>query len=491
MPHSPADSLLIASGSGPGPSGWLLAIHAGKPVEIIDRIHSFGLTMVDDHLYRVLCSAPEAGTSGELLVYDEKGIASYRRIDGLADPHGAVWDGQSLVVPCSATNEILWLSPDGKINRKWRAPGEDDSWHLNGACWHDGRLFVSAFGRFPTNRELITKMRTPVGIVFDLESGTDEVTGLCCPHDPAFADSSWIVCNSSEYELVAVEPASNRRLRSVALGGWTRGLAFTNDFIYVGVSSERHKGDAGFGSIVTLDRKTWEILERVELPCQEVQSLCVVPSGMASGLRRGFRTNSYRISVQNREDMFHATGSMQPEFKVTEMPALDAIDRSIAARMSLPTEVTAGQPFPVWVEFTNLGRHPLLTAIPHPVNMACKLASAGDPASYVETRRENLPKPVPALGSFRWRLEVPAPATLSEYELVFTLVQEWVAWFDDVNTGSVRGRFRVIEGTPLKRKFRSYRSRSYNRRILAAWFAKVFAAILSHPFSPISTKSSG
>jgi acetolactate synthase-1/2/3 large subunit len=481
----PKDEALIASGSGPGSAGWLFAIDGDTP-ETIDHIHTFGLTMVGGRLYRVLCSEPQEGAPGEILSYDQSGIRTYHRIDGLADPHGAAWDGQHLIVPCSGTNEILWVTPAGEIARRWRAPGENDSWHLNGVFIHQGNVCLSAFGRFDTNAGLIVKMRTPVGVVFDLESGRDLVTGLSCPHDPIFLDGAWIICNSAEYELVEVEPATNRRLRSVALGGWTRGVAVTEEAIYVGVSAERHAGDAGHASIVMIDRRSWQILDRMELPSQEIQSLCLAPTSLVPSLRRGFRTNSYRVGAQDREDLLASAGNLRGELAMTPMSELDPLNRQIAARATAPPIVEAGKAFEVTFEFLNLGRKTLLSARPNPISIGCRLGKPGDPSSFVDYARSVLLEPVPPGCWHTSGVELNGPKEAGSYEVVFTLLQEWVAWFDhDDGRNAVSVRFEV--GTPeLQSTAVVYRSLEYKRRIFSAWLKKVWSTIFSDPFSPIS-----
>ena len=72
------------------------------------------------------------------------------------------------------------------------------------------------------------------GIVFDLGTGEDLVTGLECPHDPRPVDGLRFVCNSGRREFLAVDDETGRIVRRLELDGWTRGMEVTDDRIYVG-----------------------------------------------------------------------------------------------------------------------------------------------------------------------------------------------------------------------------------------------------------------
>lgn len=69
-----------------------------------------------------------------------------------------------------------------------------------------GRLLVSAFDRFHTHRgwtEVATREGT--GIVFDVRSGRDVMSGLSSPHNPLWIDGGWLVCNSARGELLRLD----------------------------------------------------------------------------------------------------------------------------------------------------------------------------------------------------------------------------------------------------------------------------------------------
>src|SRR2546423_8144236 len=90
--------VLLISCLGEQTGGGLFAFD-GKTVEQIDTLSTTGLTLADGQLGRLLWSSGEAGSVGELLIYDEAGIERYLRIDSLREPHDLAWDGQAFW-PC-------------------------------------------------------------------------------------------------------------------------------------------------------------------------------------------------------------------------------------------------------------------------------------------------------------------------------------------------------------------------------------------------------
>lgn len=439
------EEILLAAGDGPESAGWLFSIE-GDTWEKIDSLYSSGIAVARDRLFRLLCtrSDPKSRAAGELLVYDELGAVNYYRIDCLDDPHALIYDGEHLVTPCPAVNTIFWLGLDGAVKRAWTAPGAADAWHVNGVQVYQGRLYASAFGRFEENYGWSHDMDAPAGMIFDVESQTDAVTGLCCPHDPLRVDGGWLVCNSRPGDLLFIDE-SGSVARKVNMGGWTRGLAVSERYILVGVSGDRHStGDPSRGAIVVLDRKNWTPLARISLPCVELYNLSLVPRRFLPALRRGFRTNATRVSAQDREDMFRAVGNIRPHGRFTPMDALPPDDCRCMIAAKAATEVITGTALPVEVELTNCGPVTLFTALPHPIHLGYRWlgldALTADPE--VDCLRFPLPQALAPGGRLKWKVSLPTPSASGSYSLAFSLVQEWVAWFDELN--NVNGcRLRV------------------------------------------------
>jgi len=436
-PVDGADELtLVAAGTGPDVKGWLFAIEnaaaASPEIEELDYLNSSGIVATHDRLYRVLSSTSDRGASGDFLVYDAGGAVIYRRVDGLADSHGLVWDGTNFAVPCSFTNEIFWLSPSGETTRVWRAPGEGDAWHVNGLNVRDGRLYASSFGKFATHRGWSKTMGERTGIIFDVETQAPVVSELACPHDPFFADGGWLICDSYTKRLLFVDEKTGSIVRQAQLAGWTRALAVGRDHINVGVSGQRHATTAkGSASIQVLDRATLAPVSSIVLPCEEITTLALTPRTLIAGIRRGFRTNDLRAAVQDRRDLFELAGQRAAALKLTPMRALEnPRDFRVRIRVRAPRRVRGGDYFEAHVTIKNRSRRTLFTAAPFPVNIGIVFEQIGAAEQADLVRREPLPEPLLPGATLRFTLAVQSPPTAARYHVRFTLLQEWVRWFD-------------------------------------------------------------
>jgi Domain of unknown function (DUF4915) len=418
---------LLISCLGKDTGGGLFSYDGVAP-EQIDTLSTTGIAQAGERFGRLLWSSGETGSVGELLVYDEIGVRSYSRIDSLREPHDLFWDGSSFVSVSTMTNSLVWHSPTGEVEREWRAPGDGDAWHLNGVTEIGDRLLACAFGRFSRHREWEGRTNG-TGIVFDPATGEDVLGGLSCPHDPRLVDELWLVCNSARRELVAIDPPGDVRRRA-QLRGWTRGLAIDADFIYVGESANRNDLGNKLASVAVLDRRTWKVIDRLALPCREVFDLELVEPTLVDGIRRGFRTNSLRVSEQDQHALFAAAG-VQPArlWAIGEPLAPSARRAHIEA--SVPKELAAATIHECSCTVENAGGAILVSAPPNPVHIAYRWLPQGDNSRAVEGDRSILPEALPPRAVLTCNFSLKTPAEPGEYTLIVTLVQEQVGWFDE------------------------------------------------------------
>ena len=252
-------SRVVVSGLGDDTGGGLYMLE-DSTFSVLDGVSSTGLAVSADgrRLARLLCVEDDADVAGELLIYDRQGLLAHHRLDALRQPHSVVWDGDTLVVVSTGTNAILRIDPSGVVRRTWKAPGNDDSWHLNSLAWRRGRMLISAFGRFAEHHEWVQESaREGAGIVFDVRSGRDVLGGLSAPQNPLWLDGGWLVCNSGAGELLRLD-RQGRVLARRAFSGWTPGLAVDEALVYQGVSAHRLGGaGAGTACVVGLTRGRW------------------------------------------------------------------------------------------------------------------------------------------------------------------------------------------------------------------------------------------
>lgn len=429
---------MVASGLGADTGGGVYALHPGGAVETIDRLSTTGLAVSPGGglAARFPWTDDDPNATGEALLYDGQGAVRYARIDGLREPHTALWTGeQTLAVVSTRSNTILWLDADLRIIRRWAAPGTGDCWHLNSLTVADGRLLASAFGRFAEHRDWAAPgARDGAGVVFDVETGRDVLSGLSAPHDPRYVDGRWHVCNSGTQELWVVEDGDT--VARVPLGGWTRGLRVEGDRVLVGVSAPPLERCDGYAHVVALDRATLRPGERWALPCRQVFALEQVSPTLLTGLRVGFATNALRAAEAGPTALLEVGGGARSDVPV---PESDCAARLVVTEP--PATVLPGRPLTLTYRFVNLGSRAFSSRGELPVRIGGDWTAAGHPCEGAF--RAPLPGVVPAGGEVPGSLLVTTPAAPGDYVLRIAPLQEHVRWFDGAGTES-RFAIRVL-----------------------------------------------
>jgi hypothetical protein len=419
---------LLVSGFGDKSGGGTYVVRHGEAKQL-DALSSTGLAVANGRVARLLRSATELYGS-EMLVYDEGGIERYIRLDAIVDPHDILWDGSYYVVASAAANSIFWLSPSGDVVRRWQAPGEGDAWHLNSLLLDEGRLHAAAFGRFERHREWSLHKDTASGFVFDVETGKEVISGLSYPHHPRRIGDSWVVCNSGMRELLELE-CDGTILRRFDLASWTRGLAVTQDVFYVGESVLRGgDGATATASIAVVSRDDWRLRDRIPLPCEEIYDIVLAPDALVEAVLRGFRTNPVRTAERDQLALFDELGVRPARIWATG-DALEPDACRVGLTATLPEELAVNS----WHEFEcqvdNLGAEFFVSAPPHPVHISYRWLRDGEAE---EGTRSRLPRAIPPRGGLVCRVGLVAPSKPGTYDLRLTLVQEGIAWFDDLDS---------------------------------------------------------
>ena len=358
--------------------------------------------------------------------------------DQLSDAHYLLWHSGELLVANTGHNDILWLNPLGEIVRVWRAPGENDSWHLNDLLIHKGRLLACAFGRYTRYREYKERLHAGDGLVFDVESGHTVLNGLCGPHSPRFFDGAWAVCNSLRNEVLQIEDGTGAVLRRVALRSFTRGIAFTDDLLFVGESANRHEFLTGqTAAICVLSRRDWTVLGRIPVPFTEISDIVIAPPDLVEGARTGFRTNPLRAAEQDQLWPFQQVGVSPRRIWALTAP-LEPSQIRANIHATLPRTMKAAATVTVDCQIANGSNACFSSAPPYPVHLSYKWLRA-DGALFSEAPeglRSALPRPLDPGQSISCRMDVAVPPIAGSYLLRLTAVQENVAWFDEMDAGS-------------------------------------------------------
>lgn len=160
----------------------------------------------------------------------------------------------------TAANAVLRVDLQGRVVQRWDFGGDPDAMHLNSVCLHEGRLLVSAFGRFTGHREYKGRSLGS-GLVIDVESGETVFEGLSQPHSLVSTEEGLYYCNSESNELVRRDRAGGET--RVRFAGYTRGLCVDGQNVYAGLSRSRNL--SGEQSIDRFDSAVVAVLRRDDL----------------------------------------------------------------------------------------------------------------------------------------------------------------------------------------------------------------------------------
>jgi hypothetical protein len=436
--------IVISSGlSRPSPSG--LFVYDGSSVSFIDAYPCAGLSARGGRMFRA--GALRSNDGVELLVYDRNGIVAYHRLDGLGDPHDvlALDDGRVLCVS-TRDNAIVSIAPDGTVNPVWRADAPLDAWHVNCLYLRDGRLFATAFGRFDTFRGWHPTLGADAGMLFDVETGEDVVTGLSQPHSPRWVDGGWLICDSAKHAVVRVEEDGRRF--SIPVGGFSRGTCVIGAYAYVGVCvSGPHENmlTSAKGWISVLERESWSEVDRIAMPCGGMYDLLEVDETMLEGLRAGFRVGSNRERAFGQLAMFEEVGVAPVRIWGVGEPLLPEMCR-INIRADLPATIALGDVARVICTVENVGGGFLVPAPPFPVEACYRWFDADGVAAGEGTWLHTpLPRVIVPAGSARFEVLVAPPPVAGRFTLRLTLLQEGIRWFDDVDpANAVSGVIDIV-----------------------------------------------
>jgi hypothetical protein len=166
-----------------------------------------------------------------------------------------------------------------------------------------------------------------------------------------------------------------------------------------------------------------------------VYDLLLVPPALADGVRRGFRTNSQRAAEHDQNVLFDRAGVRPVRLWATGDPLPPEACR-VHLRASVPGVVEAGANVELNCTVENAGAALLVSAPPNPVRLSYKWLEpdSGRWLDQPEALRTRLPHTLVPRRPAGCRLSVRAPARPGYYLLRITLVQEEVAWFDELHS---------------------------------------------------------
>ncbi len=427
------DSVLLISAPRSG-AGGLFVLDQGSVVAI-DRVATQGLSAREGRLARIISSGRVATPCGDVLVYDRSGLRRSYRVDGLGNMHDALYADDALLIVNTAGNAVEALHEDGSVTTWWQGPPRFDAWHVNCLFSDGGSVVATAFGRGARSSAWRDANGTD-GVIIRIPDETVLVSGLDKPHDPRRIDGLWVVCQSGKSQLLGFDD-EGRLQKSRDLGGFTRGLAFDADHLFVGESRMRQSlGGERWSRVNVLERESWNVVDSFEVPVPEIYAIARVPRALAEGVRR---SENPLASLGAR---FVGLG-----WGVTDL--VPAGSRRFTIEASVPSTLVANTHLKLSCRLTNHSDVPIGTFGPYPVDLSYRWDD-DDGLPVRQAIRFDLSQDLAPGESCDVEAIVAAPDRCGTFRLTLFLTQAEIAWSNALSTESAESHeVTIVEGTPV------------------------------------------
>ncbi len=185
--------------------------------------------------------APHIEPKGQ---HDACFLARTSLVTGNIHIHDLAWGDSELWVVNTLFSCISTLHDDFSFVPRWRPKfisqlAAEDRCHLNGMALQNGHpRYVTALAQTDTPAGWRPTKATS-GIIIDVDSHEVVASGLSMPHSPRLYNDRLWVLDSGKGALVTVDERSGKTTEVTGLPGYTRGLAFSGQFAFVGLSRIR------------------------------------------------------------------------------------------------------------------------------------------------------------------------------------------------------------------------------------------------------------
>lgn len=171
--------------------------------------------------------------------------------------HDLAWGARELWMVNTRFSCLCTLTNNYNFLPQWRpsfisAIAPEDRCHLNGLAMVNGMpKYVTVLGQ--TNSPGGWRdNKASGGCIIEVPSSKLITDGLSMPHSPRVYQNLLWVLNSGYGEIATVDLASGKQEKIASLPGYTRGLAFVDQYAFIGLSKIRET--AIFGNLPLCDR---------------------------------------------------------------------------------------------------------------------------------------------------------------------------------------------------------------------------------------------
>jgi uncharacterized protein (TIGR03032 family) len=177
-------------------------------------------------------------------------LARSSLVTGNIHIHDLAWGQSELWVVNTLFSCLSTLSEDFSFVPRWRPKfvsqlAAEDRCHLNGMAMRNGRpKFVTALSNTDAPAGWRPNKAT-TGLIIDVDSGEVVASGLSMPHSPRLYNDRLWVLDSGKGNVSQVDESSGKLTVIAEVPGYTRGLAFSGQFAFVGLSRIRESNIFG------------------------------------------------------------------------------------------------------------------------------------------------------------------------------------------------------------------------------------------------------
>jgi len=163
---------------------------------------------------------------------------------GMINIHDIAWGDTGLWVVNSTFSCLSTLSPEYSFIAKWKPPFiselvPEDRCHLNGMAMKDGKpKYVTTFNQF-NEKDSWTKKNKHDGTLIDIDTNEILLDGLIMPHSPRYYKGFVYICESGTGQVWKYNPITKEKIELIKLQGFTRGVNFYGNLMFVGLSKSR------------------------------------------------------------------------------------------------------------------------------------------------------------------------------------------------------------------------------------------------------------
>jgi len=165
-------------------------------------------------------------------------------VSGMINIHDIAWGDEGLWAVNSTFSCLCTLDSNYSFVPRWQPSWitelqPEDRCHLNGMAMRDNKpRYVTTFNQ-ENSAKAWRKNREGRGTLIDIETDVVLADGLMMPHSPRYYRDRLYVCESGYGLIWTVDPQTGEKTLFAKLQGFTRGMAFYDNLMFVGLSRVR------------------------------------------------------------------------------------------------------------------------------------------------------------------------------------------------------------------------------------------------------------